>query len=379
VIIVEHDRDVILASDYIIDMGPGAGKNGGLVLATGTPEEIMKNPDSVTGPYLSNEFNGFKPGVSLLDGLPVNHRRRLNPGLTIRNAFANNLKGFDLEIPSAGIIAVTGVSGSGKSTLLFEVILASGENKKATGCSSIEGFENFQRIVCVHQRTGFTSPLATPATFTGIFDRIRDLFALVPDSKVAGLVKNSFSYLNKEGRCPVCEGTGKIRISMDFLSDVTMECEECTGKRYRKEILSCLYKGQNISDILEMSVSEAGLFFNDQKNLSEQLQILEKVGMGYLKLGQSLDSLSGGESQRLTLAAELMKPAKGPTLYLFEEPSTGLHFRDVECLLALFQQLADQGNTLLIIEHDPMIIARADYIIELGPVGGDRGGFLIRQ
>jgi excinuclease ABC subunit A len=232
--------------------------------------------------------------------------------------------------------------------------------------------------VSVHQRTGFNSSLATPATFTGIFDRIRVLFASVPASKQSGFDKNTFSYLGKEGRCPVCEGRGQIHISMDFLSDVTMECEECMGKRYRQEILACLYHGHDIAAILDMTVAEACRFFSDQKNLSEQLQILEMVGMGYLKLGQSLDSLSGGESQRLALAAELMKPGTGPALYLFEEPSTGLHFRDVEYLLTLFHQLADQGNTLIIIEHDPMIIKHADHIIELGPEGGDRGGFLMK-
>lgn len=377
VIIVEHDRDVILAADHVIEIGPGAGKNGGNVVAVGTPSQIVENVGSVTGPYLSTPFNVLRSSIENDMGQNEPHNRCLGRGLKIKNAFANNLKGFDLEIPAKGIIAITGVSGSGKSTLVFEVVMASFENKSPEGCSSIEGFENFQRIVGVRQRTGFNSSLATPATFTGIFDRIRDLFASVPESKQAGFDKSSFSYLNKEGRCPVCEGTGQIRISMDFLSDVTMECEECEGKRYRREILSCLYKGQNIAVILGMTVMEACLFFADQKNISDQLRILEKVGLGYLQMGQSLDTLSGGESQRLTLAAELIKPGKGPTLYLFEEPSTGLHFRDIEYLLALFHQLADQGNTLLIIEHDPIVIAHADHVIELGPEGGDRGGFLV--
>ncbi|MEI7726747.1 MAG: excinuclease ABC subunit UvrA [Bacteroidota bacterium] len=378
VIIVEHDREVILAADHIIDMGPVAGKNGGLVVAEGTPYDLINNKASVTGPFLVKGSTGFDPHLNAYNGSQFSCHRKLKRGLIIANAFANNLKGFDLEIPSAGIIAITGVSGSGKSTLVFEVILASRENKKPTGCSSIDGFEHFQRIVSVHQRTGFNSYLATPATFTGIFDRIRDLYASVPESKSAGFGKNAFSYLGKEGRCPVCEGTGQIRISMDFLSDVTMECEDCMGKRYRKEILACLYHGHDISTILEKTVTEACHFFADQKNLSEQLQILERVGMGYLKLGQSLNSLSGGESQRLALAAELMKPGTGSTLYLFEEPSTGLHFLDIQYLLALFHQLADQGNTLLMIEHDPMMIAHADYVIELGPEGGDRGGFLMK-
>ena len=261
---------------------------------------------------------------------------------------------------------------------MFDVILASRETKRPTGCSAIEGFEKFERIVSVHQRAGFNSPLSTPATFTGIFDPIRELFAALAESKQRGFGKNSFSYLNKEGRCPACEGSGQIRISMDFLSDVTSECEQCHGKRYRDEILACRYKGQDISAILEMPVAGASLFFEDQKNLSAQIRMLEKVGLGYLQLGQSLATLSGGESQRLALAAELMKPGSGNTLYLFEEPSTGLHFRDIEYLMVLFRQLADQGNTLLIIEHDPMIIASADHIIELGPEGGDGGGYLLR-
>jgi excinuclease ABC subunit A len=391
VIIVEHDRDVILQADYVIDIGPGAGKNGGKILASGTPDEIMNNPDSVTGPYLSEVYGRSLGSVSLagkqdntgqeesnfcMHGLP-GHYRILKSGLSVKNAFAHNLKGFDLSIPSAGIIAITGVSGSGKSTLLFDVILASWENKKPEGCSSIEGFDHFQRVVSVHQRTGFNSSLATPATFTGIFDRIRDLFAGLPESKQAGITKNSFSYLSKEGRCPVCEGTGQIRIAMDFLSDLNMQCEQCKGKRYRPEVLSCLYKERNIASILEMTVAEASLFFDDQKILAAQLQMLRNVGLGYIGLGQSLDSLSGGESQRLALAAELMNPGKGSALYLFEEPSTGLHFRDIEYLMTLFHQLADQGNTLLIIEHDPMIISQADQIIELGPEGGDQGGYLL--
>jgi excinuclease ABC subunit A len=356
VVIVEHDREVILAADHVIDMGPGAGIHGGKIVAEGTPGEIMKNPDSVTGPYLAAQ-----------SGLPENDRqkRQLKKGLVIRNVFANNLRGFDLEIPSSGIIAVTGVSGSGKSTLVFEVIQASWTSGNPTGCSYIGGFENFQQLISLNQRTGFNSSLATPATFTGIFDRIRGLFAQEQASKQFGFSKNSFSYLNKEGRCPVCEGTGQLRISMDFLSDVKLTCEECQGKRYRPEILACLYQGQHIAAVLNMTVTEAILFFTDQKPLLQQLQMLEKVGLGYLQLGQPLNSLSGGESQRLALAAELMKPVKGSTLYLFDEPSTGLHFRDIEYLLVLFHQLADQGHTLIIIEHDPMIISQADYVIEL--------------
>ena len=380
VVIVEHDREVILAADHVIDMGPGAGKEGGRVLAEGTPAEILNNPDSVTAPYLRQVplFSGTD--FSGKQNMPIlSRQRKLKPGLSIHNAYANNLKGFDLEIPSAGIIAITGVSGSGKSTLMNEVILTSSENKRPTGCSSITGFEHIQRIVCVHQRTGFSSPLATPATFTGISDHIRDLFAATNDARQAGFTKNNFSYLNRAGQCTTCEGAGQIRISMDFLSDVKMTCESCHGKRFRDEILSCKYNGRDIGDVLGLTAAEASLFFSDQKNLSGQLCMLEKVGLGYLQLGQPLDTLSGGEAQRLVLATELMKPAKGSVLYLFEEPSTGLHFRDIEYLLALFHQLASQGHTLLVIEHDRDIIAHADHVIELGPEGGDRGGYLLTE
>ncbi len=377
VIIVEHDRDVILTADHVIDMGPGAGKEGGRVVATGTPVEIMQNQASVTGPWL---WPGIQYAISASeenhDAQQGNHRI-LMPGLTIRNAFANNLKGFDLEIPSGGIIAITGVSGSGKSTLLFDVILASREKKHPAGCSFISGFDHFSQVVSVHQRTGFGSALATPATFTGIFDPVRDLFAAQPAARQLGFGKSAFSYLCREGRCTACEGTGEIRTSMDFLSDVTMVCEQCQGSRYRPGILACPYMGKSIAEVLEMTFAEATLFFEDHPHISRQTGMLEKVGLGYLRMGQPLDRLSGGEAQRLTLAAELMKPVKGSTLYLFEEPSTGLHFRDIEYLLVLFRQLAGQGNTLLVIEHDPMIIAHADHVIELGPGGGDQGGWLV--
>ena len=377
VVIVEHDRDVILAADHVIDMGPGAGKDGGMILAEGSPQEIMLNPASVTGPYLAEPAFTDKDEQGSRVSQSKSRHRNLSPGITIINAYANNLKGFDLSIPSAGIIAITGVSGSGKSTLINEVIRASWETGRPVGCSSITGFDRFQRIVSVNQRTGFSSPLATPATFTGISDRIRDLFAGTEDARMAGFTKNHFSYLNKAGQCPACEGAGRIRVSMDFLSDVTTTCGKCHGYRFRDEILDCRYNGSTIGEVLGMTAAEAALFFEDQKILSTQLQMLEKVGLGYLQLGQPLDTLSGGEAQRLVLATELMKPGKGTVLYLFEEPSTGLHFRDIGYLLTLFHQLADQGHTLLVIEHDRDIIAHADHVIELGPEGGGQGGFIM--
>ncbi len=377
VVIVEHDREVILSADYVIDMGPGAGKEGGSILAEGTPAEIMLNPASVTGPYLhTGPVTGSAfPGIQ--DAGSKRGKRNLHPGLSIRNASANNLRGFDIDIPAGGIIALTGVSGSGKSTLMTDVILASYEAGGPVGCTSVTGFENFQRVVAVHQRTGFSSSMATPATFTGISDRIRDLFAASDSARQAGFTKNHFSWLNKQGQCEECQGAGHIRVSMDFLSDVRTTCEKCHGKRFRDEVLRCRVNGLSIGDVLDMTVTGSILFFAGQKNLLSQLQMLEKVGLGYLQLGQPLDTLSGGEAQRLVLAAELMKPGKGTVLYLFEEPSTGLHFRDIEYLVTLFGELAGQGHTLLVIEHDPDIIARADHVIELGPDGGDKGGYLV--
>ena len=366
VVIVEHDRDVILSADHIIDLGPGAGSMGGKILAEGTPEEIMHNAHSLTGPFLkTREFSVNQP------------ERRLLTGLVIRNAHANNLKGIDLTIPSGGMIAVTGVSGSGKSSLIFDVLFASWKNSKPTGCDHITGMEQFDRVIQVHPRSEFASSSGSAATFTGIFDKIRDLFAKSDDAIRFNLGKNHFSFLNKEGRCPHCQGAGKIRVSMDFMSDVSVICEECRGMRYNAMVLSCLYKDKTISEVLNMNFSEAAVFFGDQKLIPGQLKILETVGLGYLHLGQSLDTLSGGESQRLMLATELMKPVKGKNLYLFEEPSTGLHFLDIIHLNILFRSLADKGHTLLVIEHDPEIILHADWIIDMGPGGGDNGGSVV--
>jgi excinuclease ABC subunit A len=363
VVIVEHDRDVILSADHVVDLGPGAGSLGGTIMAEGTPQEIMHNIASVTGPFLKKrEFT--------ID----QHERQLLPGLIIRNAHANNLKGIDLMIPCGGMIAITGVSGSGKSSLLFDVLFASWKNNKPTGCDSIIGLEQFDRLIPVHPRSEFASSSGTAATFTGIFEKIRDLFAKSEDAIRLNLGKNHFSFLNKEGRCPHCQEAGMIKVSMDFMSDVPVICEECRGMRFNSTVLSCHYKDKTIADVLAMSFSEATVFFDDQKIIPGQMKILENVGLGYLHLGQSLDTLSGGESQRLILATELMRPTKGKNLYLFEEPSTGLHFLDIIHLNELFRSLADKGHTLLIIEHDPEIILNADWIIDLGPGGGDKGG-----
>jgi excinuclease ABC subunit A len=366
VVIVEHDRDVILSADHIIDLGPGAGSLGGKIMAEGSPEEIIHNVASVTGPFLmKREF-------------PVNQpERQLLPGLFIRNANANNLKGINLTIPCGGMTVVTGVSGSGKSSLLFDVLFASWKNSKPTGCDLINGLKQFELVIPVHPRSEFTGSNGTAATFTGIFDKIRELFAKSEDAIRLNLGKNHFSFLNKEGRCPHCQGAGKIRVSMDFMSDVPVICEECRGMRYNSTVLSCRYKEKTIADVLDMSFSEASVFFGVQKIIPVQLKILENVGLGYLHLGQSLDTLSGGESQRLMLATELMKPMKGKNLYLFEEPSTGLHFLDIIHLNELFRSLTDKGHTLFVIEHDPEIILHADWIIDMGSGGGDKGGSVV--
>ncbi len=366
IVLVEHDRDVILAADHIIDLGPGAGVMGGEIIAQGSPEEIMRNSSSITGKYLMR--------------LPAEGRSRdraLQPGLIVREVNSNNLKRFDLEVPSGGIVVVTGVSGSGKSTLVFDVIHQSWEKGRPRGCSSIGGFERFQRVVAVHQKLHFSASMGTPATFAGIFDRIRDLFAATEDARRLGLKRSHFSFTDKQGRCADCQGTGRLTVIMDFLSDVSVVCERCKGLRYEDPVLRCRYRDRSIADVLAMTAVEAAVFFEDHRALSGQLEMLAKVGLGYLPLGQPLDTLSGGESQRLMLAGELMRPTKGNTLYLFDEPADGLHFSDIECLLRLFHQLAGQGHTLLIIEHDPQIILSADWIIDLGPGGGGKGGSVV--
>jgi len=368
VITVEHEKDVIQGADYVIDMGPGAGDSGGKIIAEGTPVEIMKSPASVTGKYLLE-----------MPGPQRNSIRMLKPGLSIKNAFIHNLRNFDLEIPSGGITCVTGVSGSGKSSLVFDLIHASWKAGKAVGCEDISGFGNFSRLVSIEFREEYSSPLAVVATYSGAFDLIRGLFAAAAGSGEGRPGRDHFSFLNKQGQCPDCEGLGENRISMDFMPDVYRECETCLGKRYKPEILSVKFAGKNISEVLEFGVSEAKQFFSENKTLHSIFTKLELAGLGYLKLGQALSTLSGGEAQRLSLSKEMMKPARSNSLYLFEEPSTGLHFSDIENLVRIFHSLVAQGNTLIIIEHDRQIIREADFIVELGPEGGEGGGYLLNS
>jgi excinuclease ABC subunit A len=379
VVIVEHDADMIHAADYIIDLGPSGGKDGGSIIARGAPADIRANPASKTGKYL------LKPDAIDIPGM----RSRLNKGISITNAYANNLKNLDIEIPSGGIIAVTGVSGCGKSTLLFDVIAASDTQKKPSGCQTITGLQHFEKIITVDQTAVSTSPTSTPATYTGIFDFIRDRFAATPTARKRGYKKNRFSFNVKGGRCETCQGSGEIRTSMDFLSDVRTTCEDCKGSRYNKETLECLLNGKSIAAVLDMTISEALLFFKElppfkkQDIITHTLHTMEETGLGYIQLGQPANTLSGGEAQRLKLTSHLAtkKTNKikktGQNLFLLDEPTTGLHFEDVERLLKLFHHLADTGHTLLVIEHHRDIIKHADHIIDLGPEGGDNGGQII--
>lgn len=366
VVIVEHDREVIMEADYIIDLGPGAGIHGGKIIAEGTPADIMKHPGSLTGRYLRK-----------MTPVKVSQRRQLAPGIYIRRATMNNLKGFDLEIPSGGLVLITGVSGSGKSSLVFDLIYASRQQGIPVGCETISGFENFKKIIAIESKPAFSGYGSVVATSSGIFDFVRDHFAGSAMAHAAGKTRNHFSFLNPAGQCTDCNGAGVIRTSMDFLPDVFTVCEKCQGRRYDEEILGVRVNGKNIADILEMNVDDAGAWFSGHRKITEVLSVLSTLGLGYLTLGQPLKSLSGGEVQRLGLASDLVSPLNGSTLYLFDEPSTGLHFQDIEKLMVVFNKLADKGHTLVIIEHDPAMIAQADHIIELGPEGGARGGYIV--
>lgn len=372
-IVVEHDEDTMLAADYIVDIGPGAGEHGGEVVAEGTAEEIMNNPDSVTGAYLSGRIKIDVP----------KERRQPTGYLKVKGARQNNLKNIDVEIPLGVMTCVTGVSGSGKSSLVNEILykaLAKKLNRARTipGLhDGIEGVERLDKVIDIDQSPIGRTPRSNPATYTGVFDQIRDLFAGTPDAKAMGYKKGRFSFNVKGGRCEACSGDGIIKIEMHFLPDVYVPCEVCGGKRYNRETLEVKYKGKSIYDVLDMTVEEAMKFFENVPSIYRKISTLNEVGLSYIKLGQPSTTLSGGEAQRIKLATELSKRDTGKTIYILDEPTTGLHFADVHKLVEILRKLSEGGNTVVVIEHNLDVIKVADYIIDIGPEGGDRGGTVV--
>jgi excinuclease ABC subunit A len=373
VVVVEHDEDTIRSSDWVVDMGPGAGEHGGAVVAEGTPAQVARSRKSVTGAFLSGRRR-----------IAVPVRRPVNgEWLVVRGARQHNLKGIDVEIPVGRFVAVTGVSGSGKSTLVNDVILKALKNRlhnarvKAGSYTRIEGIEAFDKVIDIDQSPIGRTPRSNPATYTGLFDHIRALYASTPDAKVRGYKPGRFSFNVKGGRCETCRGDGTIKIEMHFLPDVYVPCEVCKGRRYNRETLEVRFKGKSIADVLEMPVEEALQFFAKIPKLRRRLQTLHDVGLDYVRLGQPATTLSGGEAQRVKLATELQKIATGRTLYVLDEPTTGLHLADIEKLLEVLHRLVESGNTVLVIEHNLDVIKQADWIVDLGPEGGDAGGEVI--
>lgn len=374
VLVVEHDEDTMYAADQIIDIGPGAGVHGGHVMAQGTAEEVKLVSDSITGQYLSGRKQ-----------IPVPEKRRKSNGksIEVKGAEENNLKNIDVKFPLGQFICVTGVSGSGKSTLVNEVLYKSiakelnGSNNKPGKCKEIKGLHNIDKIINIDQSPIGRTPRSNPATYTGAFDMIRDIFASTNEAKMRGYEKGRFSFNVQGGRCEACNGDGILRIEMHFLPDIYVPCEVCKGKRYNKETLEVKYKGKTIADVLDMTVEEALDFFSNIPRIKQKIQTLYDVGLGYIKLGQPSTTLSGGEAQRIKLATELSKKATGKTLYILDEPTTGLHIADVHKLVEILQRLVDTGNSIIVIEHNLDLIKTADYIIDLGPEGGDKGGQVI--
>ncbi len=376
VLVVEHDKKIIMSADMIVDVGPGAGKNGGKIIAAGTPAEVLKNKNSITGKYLSGAMS-----------IPMPKKLRQGTGeyIEIIGASEFNLKNITVKIPLGKMIFVTGLSGSGKSTLIVE-ILSKALTKKFYRSKDepgkhkeIRGMEHIDKVVCIDQSPIGRTPRSNPVTYTNIFTPIRELFTELPEAKIKGFRPGHFSFNVKGGRCETCMGEGMMRIDMRFLSDVYVECPDCRGKRYNKEALEVHYEGMSISDVLDMTVDDAILFFTKYQTIKEKLKTLSDVGLGYIKLGQPANTLSGGEAQRIKLASELSRRSTGKTLYILDEPTTGLHFEDIKQLLNILHQLADKGNTVLIIEHNMDIIKNADWIIDLGPEGGEKGGYIVGE
>jgi excinuclease ABC subunit A len=371
-IVIEHDEDTMRAADVIVDVGPGAGAEGGHILSAGPIEEILANPISLTGAYLSGR---------LFIAIPKT-RRKGKALLRVKNAKANNLKGVDVDIPLGTLTCVTGVSGSGKSTLVNEVVVKALNqhlhHQPAGGTyGMVKGAEELDKMVVIDQSPIGRTPRSNPATYTGAFDLIRELFSLTPEAKLRGYTPGRFSFNVKGGRCESCQGDGIIKIEMHFLPDVYVPCEVCKGKRYNAQTLEVKYKGKSISDVLEMRVDEASELFGAIPRIANKLKTIAEVGLGYIKMGQPATQLSGGEAQRIKLATELSKRATGRTFYVLDEPTTGLHFADIHKLLDVLQRLVNVGNTVLVIEHNLDVIKTADHLIDLGPEGGDRGGTIV--
>lgn len=374
VLVVEHDEDTMYAADQIIDIGPGAGVHGGKVIAQGTAEEIKLVPESITGQYLSGKKQIL---------VPKKRRKSNGKAIEVKGATEHNLKNINVKFPLGQFICVTGVSGSGKSTLVNEILYKTvakeiyGSNEKPGKCKEIKGLENVDKIINIDQSPIGRTPRSNPATYTGVFDVIRDIFAATQEAKMRGYDKGRFSFNVAGGRCEACSGDGVLKIEMHFLPDIYVPCEVCKGKRYNRETLEVKYKGKTISDVLDMTVEEALKFFENIPKIKSKIQTLYDVGLGYIKLGQPSTTLSGGEAQRVKLATELSKKATGKTLYILDEPTTGLHIADVHKLIDILQRLVDTGNSIIVIEHNLDIIKTADYIIDLGPEGGEKGGQII--
>ena len=375
VIVVEHDEDAILTADHVIDMGPAAGVHGGQIIAEGTPDEVMASPKSLTADYL----NGTKE-IPIPTRRPVEKAKRK---VTLKGATGNNLKNVDATIPLGSFTCITGVSGGGKSTLIIETLYKA-LARKLNGASSppqpyqsLEGLQHLDKVIDIDQSPIGRTPRSNPATYTGAFGPIRDWFAGLPEAKARGYAPGRFSFNVKGGRCEACQGDGVIKIEMHFLPDVYVTCETCKGKRYNRETLEVLFKGKSIADVLDMTVEDAAKFFSAVPAISTKLDTLNQVGLGYVKVGQQATTLSGGEAQRVKLAKELSKRATGKTLYILDEPTTGLHFEDVRKLLEVLHSLVDTGNTVVVIEHNLDVVKTADWVLDLGPEGGDGGGELV--